>query len=203
MIEQAENPDEIGGDFIIAMPGQSRTIGLAVQDFQYLMADAPGTPDISQVFAHNIGDPYSYPASSAEIRSVGNVMWGNGKENDWVTTGSGGSVIREIALDETTSHTAGFTFGVETELVVTTGCVKAGAGFGYNDTNETTHSEGKGFAVSACVPGLASGDRNPARSFFDWNLCWYKYTLDGQTFPVVNYIVKPKGASRVAAKHTR
>ena len=203
VIEQAENPDEIGGDFIIAMPGQSRTIGLAVQDFQYLMADAPGTPDISQVFAHNIGDPYSYPASSAEIRSVGNVMWGNGKENDWVTTGSGGSVIREIALDETTSHTAGFTFGVETELVVTTGCVKAGAGFGYNDTNETTHSEGKGFAVSACVPGLASGDRNPARSFFDWNLCWYKYTLDGQTFPVVNYIVKPKGASRVAAKHTR
>ncbi len=57
--------------------------------------------------------------------------------------------------------------------------------------------------MSACLPGLASGDRNPARSFFDWNLCWYKYTLDGQTFPVVNYIVKPKGASRVAAKHTR
>lgn len=197
-IVKADNPDELGGNFIIAMPGQAKTIGLAAKEYQYLMADAPGTPDISQVFNHRIGDPYSYPASGKDIKSVGNVMWGNGREDDWVTTGSGGSVIREIALDESTSKTAGFTFGVESELVVTTGCVKAGAGFGYNNTNETTHTEGSGFAVSACVPGLASGDRNSNRTFFDWNLCWYKHTIDGQTFPVVNYIVRPK--SRVANK---
>ena len=197
-IVQADNPDELGGDFIIAMPGQARTIGLAVGDYQYLVADAPGTPDISKVFAHSIGNPYSYPASGRDIPSVGQVMWGNGREDDWVTTGSGGSVIREIALDETTSQTAGFSFGMETELVVTAGCVKAGVGFGYNNTNETTHTEGKGFAVSACVPGLASGDRNPSRTFFDWNLCWYRYTLDGQTFPVVNYIVRPRGAAQAA-----
>lgn len=195
-VVQADNPDEVGGDFIIAMPGQARTVGLGIQDYEYLMADAPGTPDISQVFTHTIGAPYSYPASGSDIRSVGQVMWGNGKEDDWVTTGSGGSVIREIALDKSSSQTAGFTFGVESELVVTTGCVKAGAGFGYNNTNETTHTEGEGFAVSACVPGLASGDRNPGRTFFDWNLCWYKYTLGGQTFPVVNYIVRPRSVSR-------
>ncbi|MDY2917868.1 MAG: hypothetical protein SOT19_09055 [Muribaculaceae bacterium] len=28
------------------------------------------------------------------------------------------------------------------------------------------------------------------RPRFDWNICWYKYTLNGQTFPVVNYIVR-------------
>ena len=118
-------------------------------------------------------------------------MWGNGRWDDWVTTGSGGSVIREISLDESASESASFSFSVETELVGTVMGVKVGAGFGYGNTNETTHEEGQGFTVSACVPGLAPND-NSGRTFFDWNMCWYKYTLNGQTFPVVNYIVKKR-----------
>lgn len=191
-IIQADNPDEVGGDFIIAMPGEPRIIGLAVSDYEWYVADAPGVPFISDVFHHTIGNPRTYPSSGKDIvTSEGQVMWGNGKEDNWVTTGSGGSVIREITLDNQKSQSAGFTFGMETELVVTVGCVKAGAGFGYNNTNEITHSEGTGFVVAGCVPGLASGDRNPNRSYFDWNLCWYKYKIGNQVFPVVNYVVRP------------
>ena len=191
---EAENIDQLGNELTLSIPGQTMTVGLALRDYEYLMADTKGAPRLRQLFKHTIGDPFSYPRSNEDIHTNvkgSTIMWGNGRWDDWVTTGSGGSVIREISLDESTSESASFSFSVETELVGTVMGVKAGAGFGYGNTNETTHEEGQGFTVSACVPGLAPND-NSGRTFFDWNMCWYKYTLNGQTFPVVNYIVKKR-----------
>lgn len=191
----SDNVDAIGGQLNLSIPQKSMTVPLALTDYDRLMGDAKGVPNLHEVFDHTIGDPFSYPSTPEQIRANvpgDKIMWGKGRWNDFQTTGSGGSSIREIALDESTATTASFSFSVETELVVTAGCAKAGVGFGYGNSNETTHEESQGFTVSACVPGLAPGDRNPARSFFDWNLCWYKYRLNGQTFPVVNYVVKKR-----------
>ena len=191
----SDNVDAIGGLLNLSIPQKTITVGVALSDYDRYMGDAKGVPNLHEVFAHKIGDPFSYPSTPEQIRTnVPNaqIMWGEGRWNDFMTTGSGGSVIREISLDEATATSSSFSFSVETELVVTAGCAKAGYGFGYGNTNETTHEESKGFSVSACVPGLAPGDRSPNRTFFNWNLCWYKYTLNGQTFPVVNYVVKRK-----------
>ena len=191
----SDNVDAIGGQLNLSIPQKSMTVPLALTDYDRYMADAKGVPDLHEVFDHTIGDPFSYPSTPEQIRANvpgDKIMWGNGRWNDFQTTGSGGSSIREIALDESTATTASFSFSVETELVVTAGCAKAGYGFGYGNTNGTTHEESQGFTVTACVPGLAPGDRDPNRKFFDWNLCWYKYTLNGQTFPVVNYVVKKR-----------
>lgn len=191
----SDNVDAIGGLLNLSIPQKPMTVGLALTDYDRLMGDAKGVPNLHEVFSHEIGNPFSYPSTADQIRTNvpgSQILWGNGRWNDFVTTGSGGSVIREIALDNSTATSASFSFSVETELVVTAGCAKAGVGFGYGNSNETTHEESQGFTVSACVPGLAPGDRNPARSFFDWNLCWYKYRLNGQTFPVVNYVVKKR-----------
>lgn len=191
----SDNVDAIGGLLNLSIPQKTMTVGLALSDYDRLMGDAKGVPNLHEVFSHEIGNPFSYPSTADQIRTnvpESQILWGNGRWNDFVTTGSGGSVIREISLDQSTATSASFAFSVETELVVTAGCAKAGVGFGYGNSNETTHEESQGFTVSACVPGLAPGDRNPARSFFDWNLCWYKYRLNGQTFPVVNYVVKKR-----------
>ena len=191
----SDNVDEIGGLLNLSIPQKPMTVGLALTDYDYLMADDKNAPDLHEVFSHTIGDPFSYPSTADKVKTNvpgSEILWGNGQWNDFVTTGSGGSVIREIALDNSTATSAAFSFSVESELVVTALGVKAGAGFGYGNTNETTHEESQGFSVSACVPGLAPGDKSPNRSFFDWNLCWYKYKLAGQTFPVVNYVVKKR-----------
>ena len=193
-VVESENVDEIGNELILSVPMETMTVGLALTDYDRLMADAKNVPNLHEVFSHTIGDPFSYPKNNTQIKCNvpdAQILWGNGKWDSWVTTGTGGSVIREIALDESSATSAAFTFSMESELVVSSLGVKAGAGFGYSNTNETTHEESSGFTVSACVPGLASGD-NSGRKFFDWNLCWYKYTLNGQTFPVVNYIVKKR-----------
>lgn len=194
-VVEAENVDQIGNEVVLSVPGETMTVGLALSDYDYLMADNKNAPNLHEVFSHEIGNPFSYPSSANQIyTNVPNceILWGGGSKDKFVTTGSGGSVIREIALDKSTATSAAFSFSVETELVATALGVKAGAGFGYGNTNETTHEESQGFSVSACVPGLAPGDKNPNRSFFDWNLCWYKYKLAGQTFPVVNYVVKKR-----------
>ena len=191
----SDNVDEIGGLLNLSIPQKPMTVGLALSDYDYLMADNKNAPDLHEVFSHTVGDPFSYPSTADKVKTNvpgSEILWGNGQWNDFVTTGSGGSNIREIALDNSTATSAAFSFSVESELVVTAFCAKVGAGFGYGNTNETTHEESQGFSVSACVPGLAPGDKNPNRSFFDWNLCWYKYKLAGQTFPVVNYVVKKR-----------
>lgn len=191
-VVESANPDEVGGEMTISVPQQPITMGLALKDYDTYMADNPNAPNFHELFKHQVGNPFSYPASNEDIKSTvgSSVLWGNGRWDDFVTIGSGGSVTREIELDETKAQSAEFSFGVESELVVTAGCVKAGAGFGYNKTNSSTHSESKGFTVSACVPGLKPGDTSPDRKFFQWNMCWYKYRLGNQTFPVVNYVVK-------------
>ncbi len=190
-ITYAENPDEIGGEYHVAIPGKPKPIGLGLADYNVLVADAPGAPYLGDVFKHTIGDPFSYlkPGDCPGW----NTMWGDGKEDSYVTTGSGGATTREISIENSSEESSGFSFSNETELVVSAGCVKAGVGFGYNRSNQVSHSETKGFAVSASVPGLVVGDSNPDRTFFDWNLCWYCYRAGGQTFPVVNYVVKPFG----------
>ena len=202
-VTMASNPDEIGGQVNIAIPGKPMTIGLALTDYDRLMADAPGTPNLHEVFDHQIGDPFSYPTCPDDItRKAGKVeiLWGENRWDDWMPIGSGGSVIRDITLTESMAKRASFSYSMETELVVSAGCAKAGVGFGYNNTNETTHEETTNFSVSGCVPGLAPGDNNPNRPYFQWNLCWYNYTLAGQTFPVVNYIVKPRSTRSTAPK---
>ncbi|MGN0233959.1 MAG: hypothetical protein ACI4B5_06020, partial [Bacteroidaceae bacterium] len=194
-VVDAENVDQIGNEVVLSVPGETMTVGLALSDYDYLMADNKNAPNLHEVFSHEIGNPFSYPSSADQIYTNvpgSEILWGGGAKDKFVTTGSGGSVIREIALDNSTATSAAFSFSVETELVATALGVKAGAGFGYGNTNETTHEESQGFSVSACVPGLAPGDMNPNRSFFDWNLCWYKYKLAGQTFPVVNYVVRKR-----------
>lgn len=188
-ITNAKDSDEIGGKYQVAIPGKSRTIGLALSDYEALVGNAPGVPYLGNVFKHTIGNPFSYPKPGTI--DGWNVMWGNGKDDSYVTTGSGGATTREISIERSTSGSTGFSFSNETELLVTAGCVKAGVGFGYNRSNEVSHSETEGFAVSASVPGLVVGDNNPSRTFFDWNLCWYEYRVGRQTFPVVNYVVKP------------
>lgn len=188
-ITNAKDSDEIGGKYQVAIPGKSRTIGLALSDYEALVGNALGVPYLGNVFKHTVGNPFSYPKPGTI--DGWNVMWGNGKDDSYVTTGSGGATTREISIERSTSGSTGFSFSNETELVVTAGCVKAGVGFGYNRSNEVSHSETEGFAVSASVPGLVVGDNNPSRTFFDWNLCWYEYRVGRQTFPVVNYVVKP------------
>ncbi len=187
------NVDAIGSTLSFSTPKQPRTMMLTLGDFEMLAADDRNIPNLRQVFKHTVGEPFSYPSDKSHITSNVRgceVLWGapvSGEE--FIGVGTGGCVSREISLDESTAESAGFSTGIEIELVSTFANVKLGAGYGYNNSNTTTHTEGKGHTIGGTVAGLRKIGEG-GLSDFRWNVCWYKYTIGGQTFPVIYYVVK-------------
>ena len=67
--------------------------------------------------------------------------------------------------------------------------VKAGVGFNYNHTDESTHTVGNELSVGGTVPAQkVFSDKYPA---YHWNLLWYyvKDSTSGEIYPIVNYVV--------------
>ena len=190
------DPDQIGSSVFFSVPSETMTMMITLDDYNLIAADSKNVPDLRKVFTHTVGYPFTYPSTKQELiakaHSPSSVLWGapfNGAE--FVNTGSGGFLNRSITLDESTAETSEFSFSVDVDLVSTLFGVKAGAGYGYNNSNSTTHTEGTGHSVSGQVAGLRRLGESGLRDFF-WNICWYKCTLGGQTFPVVDYVVRTK-----------
>ena len=106
-------------------------------------------------------------------------------------TGTGASTSRSISLATSDSHTTTVEVGVETELVGTLMGIKAGVGFNYNHTNESTHTIGEELTVEGTVPGLPSLN-DPDHPQFNWNIVWFYVKDEGGVYPVVNYAVTEK-----------
>ena len=188
------DPDQIGSSVFFSVPSETMTMMITLDDYNLIAADSKNIPDLRKVFTHTVGYPFTYPSNKQELidkaPNPSSVLWGapfNGAE--FVNTGSGGFLNRSITLDESTAETSEFSFSVDVDLVATLYGVKAGAGYGYNNSNSTTHTEGTGHSVSGQVAGLRRLGESGLRDFF-WNICWYKCTLGGQTFPVVDYVVR-------------
>lgn len=190
------DPDQIGSSVFFSVPSQTMTMMITLDDYNLIAADSKNIPDLRKVFTHTVGYPFTYPSNKQDLidkaPNPSSVLWGapfNGAE--FVNTGSGGFLNRSITLDESTAETSEFSFSVDVDLVSTLYGVKAGAGYGYDNTNSTTHTEGTGHSVSGQVAGLRRLGESGLRDFF-WNICWYKCTLGGQTFPVLEYVVRTK-----------
>jgi uncharacterized protein (TIGR02145 family) len=185
-IVESENPDEIGGLLTISIPDAAgiRTMGLSLKDYERMMADNRHAPNLRQIFQHKEGFPFTYPNEALNGLAA---MPFSGQE--FVSTGSAASVNRSISLDESTAQTAGMSFSMDMELVVTgPGGVKAGAGFGTSTTSSSTHSEGNGHSIAGNVLAPNSVFDNVPQ--FRWNVYWLKANAGGQEFPVVYYVVK-------------
>ena len=188
------NEDEIGSILSISVPGRPANTIITLQDYMLLRADNQSIPDLTKVFHHTPGDPFSYPDDPKQVGSnygKGGILWGNNNANDMVATGSGGRITLTITETTETSTIKENSFSLEAQLVVNYLGAKAGFGYGHGETWSTTHTDGVGSVVSAEVLGPTKiGDQNIPN--FYWNFCKYNYRLNGQEFPVVNFIVKRK-----------
>jgi hypothetical protein len=188
------NAEEIGSILSISVPGRPANTIITLQDYMLLRADNQSIPDLTKVFHHTPGDPFSYPDDPKKVGSnygLGGILWGNNNANDMVATGSGGRITLTITETTETSDIKENSFNLEAQLVVNFLGAKAGFGYGHGETWSTTHTDGVGSVVSAEVLGPTKiGDQNIPN--FYWNFCKYNYRLNGQEFPVVNFIVKRK-----------
>lgn len=189
----SENPDEIGSKISINVPDRPRTMPLNVKDYMLLRADNAEIPDISKVFTHTPGEPFSYPRTPDDIHSnygKGGILWGTGSPDKWQDVGSAGSTTLSITVTKETNTTTENSFTLDTKLVATVLGAKIGFGYGHGETWGSSHTESVGHSYSGTVPAprLASGS---GVKNFSWNLCKFNYQLAGQQFPVIYYVVKP------------
>ena len=138
--------DQTDNHFTVSIPSKPVTFAITLSEYERLVADAPSAPDLRQVFRHKVGDPFSYPASNAEIRTNvlrSSVIWGKGQWDNWLTIGTDDISYRDLTLPET------YSFATATELVDAATGIKTDSGYGYDANHSaTTHTEGQGFTIS-------------------------------------------------------
>ena len=193
------DPDEMGTTFQVSMPRERVFVGLGLADYVRLMADQKGVAKPQLHLTSTPGKPFTYPENYDYvpyiIRNNDDYPFMKahqlGGDETLELLGTGGSIAtRSIEIESTTTHTNSVEIGVETELVGTLMGIKAGVGFNYNHTHESSHSIGEGSSVEGSVAGLPTGTDLSQYPRFKWNLVWY-YVKDGngEIYPVVNYIV--------------
>ena len=195
----ATDPDEIGTTFQVSMPRGRYFTALALEDYVRLMASQKGVAKPQLHLTSTPGKPFTYPENYDYvpyiIRNNDDYPFMKahqlGGDETLELLGTGGSIAtRSIEIESTTTHTNSVEIGVETELVGTLMGIKAGVGFNYNHTHESSHIIGEGSSVEGSVAGLPTGTDQSQYPRFKWNLVWY-YVKDGngEIYPVVNYIV--------------
>ena len=171
---------------------------LALDDYVRLTASQKNVAKPQYHLTSTPGQPFTYPENydyvPGIIRNDADYPFMKAHDMSGGETlemlGTGGIATRSIEIESTTTHTNGVEIGVETELVGTIMGIKAGVGFNYNHTHESSHIIGEGSSVEGSVAGLPSGTDVEKYPRFKWNLVWY-YVKDsnGEIYPVVNYIV--------------
>jgi hypothetical protein len=194
-----DDPDEMGTEFIVAMPRQRTFIALGLQDYVRLTADQKGVGRPQDFLTSTPGQPFTYPTNYDNapriIRDDDKFPFLKGKAlnsaDDNATAEPGGiKSTRSISLSSSGTNTTSVEIGVETELVTTAGGTKVGVGFNYGRTMEKSHTIGQELSVEGQVIGMPSGVDSQQYPSFRWNVVWY-YVKDanGEIYPVVNYIV--------------
>jgi hypothetical protein len=194
-----DDPDEMGTEFIVAMPRQRTFIALGLQDYVRLTADQKGVGRPQDFLTSTPGKPFTYPTNYDNapriIRNDDKFPFLKGKAlnsaDDNATAEPGGiKSTRSISLSSSGTNTTSVEIGVETELVTTAGGTKVGVGFNYGHTMEKSHTIGQELSVEGQVIGMPSGVSSQQYPSFRWNVVWY-YVKDanGEIYPVVNYIV--------------
>lgn len=198
-ITGSDDPDEIGLTFQVSIPRERMMTAMALEDYVRLTASQKGVGRPQDHLTSTPGKPFTYPESYDNapriIRDNPDYPFLTAQglnNNSYETIGTGGAIVtRSIELESNTTHTNGVEISEETELVGTLMGIKAGIGFNYNFTHETSHIIGEGSSVEGSVAGLPNGiDDESQYPRFKWNLVWY-YVKDanGEIYPVVNYIV--------------
>ncbi len=195
-ITGSSDPDDIGLTVQVSAPRNREFVGVTLDDYVKLVGYQPGVARPQDYITSKAGFPFTYPTNKNNLpgaiynSKIFPFLVGRNSLNQEVPQVSGGTKVnRSMSLATSDSKTTSVEIGVETELVATVNNVKAGVGFNYNHTDESTHTVGNELSVGGTVPAQkVISDKYPA---YHWNLLWYyvKDSTSGEIYPIVNYVV--------------
>lgn len=172
----------------VNIPHEAAVRLLSLEEYESIQKDYNVLPPIANnVLTHTVGDPATYPTSTAGYNLVAEYT-GDPASVGFSSTEGGSGISQEIAMSETNS--TAFTASIAVEA-------KAGGGPGDFKVGVIAGAEvGAGFVQISTSGSSFSGEMQnmpieaqPYGYSLNWRIFSYKYSDGGRTFPVVSYIV--------------
>ena len=188
------------GEIVMNVPYSPLTTIMTIDDYNKAAKNIPNAPIVgSDVLDHTVGDPRTYPRTSAGLSNVSGMdvlMAASDEASSFTGSGIGDSSIEQsITTSDTTGKSFDYALSVDTSFNVNVGGVTVGASIGVGYTHNATISSTQSTTRSGSVASVPS---TYSQYQFSWALVAYNYDLTAgsakQRCTVVNYICKPVGS---------
>lgn len=171
----------------VNLPHTAAVVVLSLDKYEKIAADYDELPKIAgTVLTHTVGDPSTYPSSSAGYNDVTEYD-GNWAGVDYSAVGA--SVTQEIAITEENGDGLTNTNTVDFQIGAGPGDFILGVTAGYEHGSSKVTITSEGSTYSGTIYNMPA-EAEEYGYYYAWKLFTYTYKIGNNTIPVVNYLVK-------------
>lgn len=161
---------------------------LDLSEYETIAEDYSILPTIAEsVLRHEIGDPSSYPSSTAGYNVIAQYN-GTPASVGFTSKGGGDTITQEIAMSKSNSNSYSYVGSVEAKAGAGAGGVTVGVIAGFEGTGGTVHITTEGSSFSGELQAMPA-EAKPYGYNMNWKIFCYKYKGADMEFPVVSYLV--------------
>ena len=161
---------------------------LDLSEYETIAEDYSILPTIAEsVLRHEIGDPSSYPSSTAGYNVIAQYN-GTPASVGFTSKGGGDTITQEIAMSKSNSNSYSYVGTVEAKAGAGAGGVTVGVIAGFEGTGGTVHITTEGSSFSGELQAMPA-EAKPYGYNMNWKIFCYKYKSADMEFPVVSYLV--------------
>ena len=172
----------------VNLPHEACVKLLDLSEYETIAEDYSILPTIAEsVLRHEIGDPSSYPSSTAGYSVIAQYN-GTPASVGFTSKGGGDTITQEIAMSKSNSNSYSYVGNVEAKAGAGAGGVTAGVNAGFEGTGGTVHITTEGSSFSGELQAMPA-EAKPYGYNMNWKIFCYKYKGADMEFPVVSYLV--------------
>ena len=172
----------------VNLPHEACVKLLDLSEYETIAEDYSILPTIAEsVLRHEIGDPSSYPSSTAGYSVIAQYN-GTPASVGFTSKGGGDTITQEIAMSKSNSNSYSYVGTVEAKAGAGAGGVTAGVIAGFEGTGGTVHITTEGSSFSGELQAMPA-EAKPYGYNMNWKIFCYKYKGADMEFPVVSYLV--------------
>lgn len=172
----------------VNLPHEACVKLLDLSEYETIAEDYSILPTIAEsVLRHEIGDPSSYPSSTAGYSVIAQYN-GTPASVGFTSKGGGDTITQEIAMSKSNSNSYSYVGNVEAKAGAGAGGVTVGVIAGFEGTGGTVHITTEGSSFSGELQAMPA-EAKPYGYNMNWKIFCYKYKGADMEFPVVSYLV--------------
>lgn len=172
----------------VNLPHEACVKLLDLSEYETIAEDYSILPTIAEsVLRHEIGDPSSYPSSTAGYSVIAQYN-GTPASVGFTSKGGGDTITQEIAMSKSNSNSYSYVGSVEAKAGAGAGGVTVGVIAGFEGTGGTVHITTEGSSFSGELQAMPA-EAKPYGYNMNWKIFCYKYKGADMEFPVVSYLV--------------